>query len=235
MLIEAEALRAHVKFNKHAMESFEECEANESAVSQIKSMNKIIDGSMNYATISSGTKIRNFMNEFVRNAKSSIQDVKRSLIYDKIMTDECVDCTGAITFIKSRWKDIKQLQDLIHREFKIVKNGSMKRDRSSSYAEIDKKKYALMKDFISAIESSDKKDKEVKLSEVKEVLNNLDELIMDMGRTADDLNVILKRLEMTTTDIYICESISNLLQYITYIINTYTYMTNEVLKSIKPV
>jgi len=58
---------------------------------------------------------------------------------------------------------------------------------------------------------------------------------MDMGRTADDLNVILKRLEMTTTDIYICESISNLLQYITYIINTYTYMTNEVLKSIKPV
>lgn len=235
LLLEAETLNAQLKFNEHASQYL----GSEKAVEAIDftdepPLKTLMAASVNYVAVTATRSLRDTIKRFIREMKDTLKyDLTRLLVNIGVDSAHCIDRTNMCGFIAMEWDRILNLQNDINKELKIIKNGSMHRLRAEKYSALNAKARMVGANFQRWVKHSEQR--EITVAEVKEHINRFNRLIASLEVTEKDIQILTNRVDGTALDETSAKNISDLTNIITYAINSYTMIVNELMKSIHPV
>ena len=194
----------------------------------------LFGAAINYVTVTTVRSLKKAIRKFIRDIKHGLNnEFTKVLVNIGVDSDACIDRKDITSFIRMEWDRIIALQSDINKELKIVKNGSMKRLRADTYNNLNMRARLIGANFQRWVKHAE--EKEVTVGSVKDNINRFNRLIASLEVTERDITVLTNRIESAKLDEQTSRNISELLNIITFAINSYTLIVNELMKSIHPI
>lgn len=194
----------------------------------------LFGAAINYVTVTALRAIKKSIKNFIRQVKFTVNtEITKILVNIGVDEDNCIDRSDVTGFIRMEWDRIIILQNDINKELKIIKNGAMNRLRPQIYRDLDMRARLVGANFQRWIQHS--QEREIKVATVKENITKINRLISSLEVTERDITLLTSRVENAKIDDNIAKNISELMNVITYCINSYTLVVNELSKSIHPI
>lgn len=233
LVLDAEMMNAQLNFIKNNSESIDKAmEAVD--FTEEPPLKTLFGAAINYVTVTTVRSLKKSIRKFIRDVKYNLNtEFTKVLVNIGLDSDACIDRKDIIGFIRMEWDRIIALQSDINKELKIVKNGSMKRLRADSYNNLNMRARLVGANFQRWVKHAE--EKEVTVAIVKDNINRFNRLIASLEVTERDITVLTNRIESAKLDEQTSRNISELLNIITYAINSYTMIVNELMKSIHPI
>lgn len=235
LMLEAETLNAQLGFCENASKYIENEKATEALdFTDEPPLKTLMSASVNYVAVTATRAMREAIKNFIRNLRDALKyDITRILVNIGIDETNCIDRTDMCGFINMEWDRIVGLQSEINKELKIIKNGSMHRLRAEKYSALNAKSRMIGANLQRWIKHA--KQKEVTVAEVKDHITKFNRLVSSLEVTERDITVLTNRVDSAKLDDVSAKNISELMNIITYAINSYTMIINELMKSIHPI
>lgn len=238
MIIEAEALKAQINFADNAIKH-NELPVTDKAIESVDftdepPLKTLFGAAINYVTVTAMRALKKSLKNFIRQIKFTINtEFTKILVSIGIDEDNCIDRSDVTGFIRMEWDRIIILQNDINKELKIIKNGAMNRLRPQIYKDLDMRARLVGANFQRWIQHS--QERELKVATVKENITKINRLISTLEVTERDITLLTSRVEKAKIDDQTAKNISELMNVITYCINSYGLIVNELSKSIHPI